>query len=145
MPDSKGKLGLAGKGVGASLELLFDAGDIIAHDRFHTLRLEAVHSYEHMGTFSVAVAAVEATLLAPPKTDGGLPEWKCSPWPAAGELVGTVQADCLWEMRQSTVEVTDVVFAQPNNNSCLRVLVRVVESAPARVENAVKLVAVTLF
>lgn len=123
---------------------MFSADDLFRHSRFHTtLRLDALHSYEGAGAYSVVVSAAAAPSLDAPV--GQQEGYRCDVTSDAARVLATAHVDCLWELRQSTIQTTDLVFPRAPDGSCLHVRVTTEDTVPARIKSEVKLLAVTLF
>ena len=134
--ESKGRRGLVSFAVGDAVSFSLTSAETKKHLRSGLVHVHLLRSYEHMGT-----AVVEASVPSAPGCDL-----------AQKITIDSAHVDCLWQERVSEQRVTELsvppsAVCPPDaaECSCLLVTVRVAESAPARVENKIKLTEIVIF
>lgn len=120
--------GLISRDVGAELTFSFPPGVVRTHFRYSTVVLTVLKTYEGVGTVRVRL---RGGAWAGPEDAAG----RCVADAALGEL----KADLQWQNHYSEPVAEEVRARAVAEGGCLDVEVSVVESAPPRLENKVKL------
>lgn len=136
--DRPGKPGLIATTLNATATFHITGPQVSAHMLVGQLAIAVLKSYQHMGSVNVTVSSLPA-----------VPGGGCAAASDSNliQILNSTVIDCHWVTKASQPTIQELPFdrgAVPKGH-CLQVVFRVVPSVPARPEDKIKLLGLTLY